>query len=189
MIVVGGSLGGTSALREILKRLPEDFPLPIAVVLHRHRDSESLLVPVVQRDSNLPVSEADDKEPIEAGRVYLAPANYHMLFEDNTLALSTDEPVNFARPSVDVLFDSAAEWMRRNLVAVILSGSGSDGAKGARHVEECGGVVLVQEPGTAEAMWMPAAAIAATKGARVMGLPAIAEELVRIAAASRHGTT
>jgi two-component system chemotaxis response regulator CheB len=180
MIVVGGSLGGTGALREILRRLPADFPLPIAVVLHRHRDSEALLVPIVQRDCLLPVGEADDKEPIEAGRVYISPADYHLLVEQDAFALSTDELVNFARPSVDVLFESAAEWRRGSVVALVLSGSGSDGARGAKRVEECGGTVLIQDPRTAEAMWMPGAAIAATKGAQVLDLPGIADALARI---------
>jgi two-component system chemotaxis response regulator CheB len=183
MIVVGGSLGGCAALGVILRRLPADFPLPIAVVLHRHRESEALLAPVVQRGCRLPVGEAEDKEPIEGGRVYLAPADYHLLIDRDSFALSTDELVNFARPSVDVLFDSAAEWRRRSVVAVVLSGSGSDGARGARRVEECGGVVLVQDPATAEGLWMPSAAIAATRGATVLGLPAIADALVNAAAA------
>jgi two-component system chemotaxis response regulator CheB len=182
MIVVGGSLGGTTALKEILQRLPPDFALPIAVVLHRHRESEALLVPVVQRGCPMPVGEAEDKEPIEGGRVYLSPPDYHLLIEGDTFALSTDSLVNFARPSVDVLFDSAAEWKRRSVVAVILTGSGSDGARGARRVEDCGGTVLVQDPATAEGSWMPSAAIAATECARVLSLSAIAQALVAIAA-------
>jgi two-component system chemotaxis response regulator CheB len=180
MIVVGGSLGGSAALREILRRLPADFPLPIAVVLHRHRDSEALLVAMLQRGCPLPVCEADDKEPIEGGRVYLAPADYHLLIEQDSFCLSTDDLVNFARPSVDALFESAAEWRHRGVVAVVLSGSGSDGARGARRVEERGGTVLVQDPAAAEGLWMPSAAIAATRQARVLNLQGIAEELVRI---------
>ncbi len=118
MIVIGGSLGGCDALREILTHLPADFDLPIAVVLHRHRESNDLLVPVVQRNCLLPVAEAEDKEPIKAGQVYLCPADYHLLIDNSCFALSTDEAVNFARPSVDVLFESAAEWQRQNVVAV-----------------------------------------------------------------------
>ncbi len=183
MIVVGGSLGGNGALRRILHRLPRSFPLPMAVVLHRHRDSEDLLVAVMQRGSDLPIAEADDKEPIDGGRVYLAPADYHLLIDRDTFALSTDELVNFARPSVDVLFDSAAEWKQRNVVAVVLSGSGSDGARGARRVEELGGLVIVQDPRSAEGPWMPSAAIAATQRARILEPEGIAEALLAIAAA------
>jgi two-component system chemotaxis response regulator CheB len=182
MIVFGGSLGGNAALHEILRRLPPDYPLPIAVVLHRHKESEALLAAVLQRGCALPIGEADDKEPIDAGRVYLAPADYHLLIDRDCFALSTDDLVNFARPSVDVLFASAAEWRQRGVVAVILSGSGSDGASGARRVEECGGNVLVQDPKTAEAPWMPNAAIAATRNPRVLDLAGIADALLKVAA-------
>jgi two-component system chemotaxis response regulator CheB len=182
MIVFGGSLGGNAALKEILRRLPADFPLPMAVVLHRHRDSDDLLIDVLQRGCAVPVGEADDKEPIDGGRVYLAPADYHLLIDRDCFALSTDDLVNFARPSIDVLFASAAEWGQRSVVAVILSGSGSDGASGARRVEECGGNVLVQDPGTAEARWMPTAAIAATRDARILDLAGIADALLKVAA-------
>jgi two-component system chemotaxis response regulator CheB len=178
MIVVGASLGGCEALGEILQRLPADFPRPIAVALHRRRDSEDLLVPVVQRRSALPVGEAEDKEAIRGGRVYLAPADYHLLIDGNSFALSTDDPISFARPSIDALFESAAEWQRQDVVGVILTGSGSDGASGARRVRECGGTVLVQDPQTAEAPWMPNAAIASTPGARVLSLAGIAEALL-----------
>jgi two-component system chemotaxis response regulator CheB len=186
MIVVGGSLGGNEALRRILHLLPGTFPVPMAVVLHRHRESEALLVAVMQRGCDLPIAEADDKEPIEGGRVYLAPADYHLLIDRDTFALSTDELVNFARPSVDVLFDSAAEWMQKSVVAVVLSGSGSDGARGAKRVEELGGMVLIQDPRSAEGPWMPNAAIAATRRARILEPEGIAEALSAIAA-SRTG--
>jgi two-component system chemotaxis response regulator CheB len=187
MIVVGGSLGGCAALREILQRLPADFPLPIAVVLHRHRESGGLLVPVVQRDCALPVGEAEDKEPIRKGRVYLAPPDYHLLVEQDAFALSTDDLVNFARPSVDVLFESAAEWKGRQVVAVVLTGSGSDGARGAKRVQESGGLVLVQDPPTAEGPWMPTAAVAAVPRARVLTLAAIADTLIQLARSSSTG--
>jgi two-component system, chemotaxis family, protein-glutamate methylesterase/glutaminase len=182
MIVVGGSLGGCAALREILLRLPPNFPRPIAVVLHRHRTSEDLLVPVVQRGCALPVAEAEDKDPIQGGRVYLAPSDYHLLVDQDSFALSTDELVNFARPSIDVLFESAAEWRGRTLVAVVLTGSGSDGARGARRVEEAGGTVFVQDPMAAEAAWMPNAALAATRNARVLSLTEMADALVKLSA-------
>ncbi|MEO6992387.1 MAG: chemotaxis protein CheB [Lacunisphaera sp.] len=186
MIVIGGSLGGCDALREILTHLPADFGLPIAVVLHRHRESTDLLVPVVQRNCLLPVAEAEDKEPIKAGRVYLCPADYHLLIDNGCFALSTDEAVNFARPSVDVLFESAAEWQRQNVVAVVLTGSGSDGARGAKRVKEYGGTVFVQNPKGAEGPWMPTAAIAATQTPLVMTLPEITQALIGIAAHRQH---
>lgn len=183
MIVIGGSLGGCEALRAILGRLPAAFPVPIAVVLHRHRDGDELLGAVVQRGCALPVSEAEDKEPVEGRHVYLAPADYHLLLERDSFALSTDEPVNFARPAIDALFESAAEWGGARVVAVVLSGSGSDGARGARRVEAAGGRVLVQDPALAAAPWMPAAAVAATERAEVLDLPGIAAALAQLGGA------
>jgi len=187
MIVIGGSLGGCEALREVLSRLPADFPLPIAAVLHRHRDADSLLVAVVQRGCPLPVADAEDKEPILGGKVYLAPPDYHLLIGGDTFALSTDELVNFARPSVDALFESAAEWGGPAVLAVVLSGSGTDGACGAARVEAAGGTVLVQDPASAPGPWMPTAAAAATRFPRVLGLPEISAALVAHAAGPAPG--
>jgi two-component system chemotaxis response regulator CheB len=180
MIVIGGSLGGCEALREILIRLPSTFPLPIAVVLHRHRDSDGILLSVVQSSSALPVVEVEDKDQIKGGHVYLCPPDYHLLIDNGYFALSTDEAVSFARPSIDVMFESAAEWLGRRVIAVVLTGSGSDGAKGARCVEAHGGTVLIQDPKTADGLWMPTAAIATTKTARVLTLGQIAAELISL---------
>jgi two-component system chemotaxis response regulator CheB len=161
--------------------LPADFPLPLAVALHRHRESDGLLAPLLQKSCVLPVGEVDDKEPIVAGRVYVCPADYHLLIDDGCFSLSTDDLVNFARPAIDVLFESAAEWHGPATVAVILSGAGFDGAAGARRVRERGGLVLVQKPDTAESPWMPAAAISATQTRHVLTLERIAAVLVRLA--------
>jgi two-component system chemotaxis response regulator CheB len=180
MIVIGGSLGGCEALREILIRLPPAFPLPIAVVLHRHRDSDGILLQALQSSSALPVVEVEDKDQIIGGHVYLCPPDYHLLIDNGYFALSTDEAVSFARPSIDVMFESAAEWLGRRVIAVVLTGSGSDGAKGARCVEAHGGTVLIQDPKTADGLWMPTAAIATTKTARVLTLGQIAAELISL---------
>lgn len=182
IIVVGGSLGGTDALRQILGRLPADFPVPIAVVLHRHRDSADILAPVLQRGAALQILEAEDKMPLAPGNVYLAPPDYQLLFDDGVLTLSTDDLVNFARPAIDVLFESAAEWKGREVVAIVLSGASSDGAAGAKSVHEHGGLVLVQEPSSAEGVWMPNAAIAAVPSAQVLALEEIAGKLIDLAA-------
>ncbi len=179
MIVIGGSLGGMDALRVILRALPGDFPVPIAVVLHRHRDGDELLLRYLQRDIALRVREVEDKDPIVGGCVHVCPADYHLLLEGDCFSLSTDELVNFARPSVDVFFESAAEWTGAQTVGVILTGGGSDGAQGARAIQQRGGTVIVQDPKTAEAPWMPQAAIAATK-AQIMTLDEIAAELLRL---------
>ena len=181
MIAIGGSLGGVDALREILQRLPPDFPLPIGVVLHRHRDADGLLLRFIQKDSVLPVCEVEDKQTMEAGRVYLCPADYHLMVEGDGFSLSTDDLVNFARPSIDAFFDSVAEWRGRNAIAVVLSGGGSDGAAGAARIQAKGGVVIAQDPATAEGLWMPSAAIEATKTRHVLPPAKIASELTRLA--------
>lgn len=182
IIVVGGSLGGTDALRKIICGLPANFPVPIAVVLHRHRDSAEILAPVLQRGCDLRILEAEDKMPLEPGSVYLAPPDYQLMFDDGVVALSIDELVNFARPSIDVLFESAAEWKGREVVAIVLTGASSDGAAGAKCVQQHGGLVMVQDPASAEGAWMPNAAIAATEKPLVLSLEQIAAKLLELTA-------
>lgn len=167
MIVIGGSLGGMAALRTILGSLPASFVLPIAVVLHRHKDSDDTLVSLLQREIALRVREVTDKDPIEAGLVHIAPSDYHLLVEHMYYSLSTDEPVQFARPSIDVLFDSAAGIYAAQAIAVVLTGANHDGAAGAREIRRRGGIVIVQDPETAESAVMPEAAIQAVPDALV----------------------
>jgi two-component system chemotaxis response regulator CheB len=162
MIVIGASLGGMKVLRTILRALPSDFPRPIAVVLHRHREADDLLVSLLQQDSRMPVAEAVDKEPLAAGRVVIAPPDYHLLVEPASFSLSTDDPVQYARPSIDVLFESAADAFGPKAIGVVLTGANHDGARGAARIQEKGGMVVVQDPGTAESPVMPLAAIEST---------------------------
>ncbi len=185
MIVIGGSLGGCDALKEILRRLPAAFPHAIAVALHRHKDSGGMLMPMLQRGCALPVAEVDDKDEIRPGRVHVCPADYHLMIEGGSFALSTDDLVNFARPSIDVLFESAAEWQGARAVGVILTGAGSDGSRGAQRIGAAGGLVLVQDPAGAEGPWMPGATIASTPGAHVLSLSAIAEKLLQLPVCER----
>jgi two-component system chemotaxis response regulator CheB len=159
MILIGASLGGLKAVTTVLRQLPRDFPVAVAVVIHRHKDSD-LLLDLLQRDSPLPVCEPMDKEPIMRGRVYLAPSDYHLLLDLSCFALSVDDPVRFARPSIDVLFESAADALGPSAVAVILTGANRDGAEGAARIKSAGGRVVVQDPLTAEAPQMPNAVLA-----------------------------
>ncbi len=164
MIVIGASLGGFRALTLLLRGLPsKGFPLPIAAVLHRMKDADTALLDLLQQESPLPVREVLDKEPVLPGQVYLAPADYHLLVESSHFCLSIDEPVQFARPSIDVLFESAADAFGKSAIAVVLSGSSYDGAAGAAHIKEKGGRVVVQDPDGAEGRIMPQAVLNAVE--------------------------
>jgi two-component system, chemotaxis family, protein-glutamate methylesterase/glutaminase len=174
VVVVGTSLGGLCALKVLLAALPRGFPLPTAIVQHREPAADDGLAQLLGSQAALPVSEPYDKERLEPGHVYLAPANYHLLVEPGRLALSTEAPVNHARPSVDVLFESAAEAYGSGVVAVVLTGANNDGAKGCARIKERGGVVIVQDPTSAESGSMPAAAMAASRVDKVLPLPELA---------------
>ena len=162
-IVMGASAGGLAALSEILPRLPKGFPLGVTVVQHVHPSQGMIWTARIERACPLPLVMAEDKSPVVPGRVHFAPPGYHLLVErDETFSLSIDEKVNFNRPSIDVLFESAAVVWRSRLVGVILTGSNADGADGLRLVKEAGGMAVVQDPLTADRREMPEAAIAAT---------------------------
>jgi two-component system chemotaxis response regulator CheB len=164
-VVVGASLGGLHALEILLAGLPENFPLPMAIAQHRHKNADALSA-VLQRKCALPLSEAEDKEVIAPGHVYLAPADYHLLVEVGCLALSTEAPVAYARPSINVLFESAADAYGKRVIGVILTGSSDDGAKGLATIKANGGIPIVQEPTTAQSPTMPKAAINALQKQR-----------------------
>lgn len=159
-VVIGGSAGGVEALNVILSALANDFALPVLTVQHLHASDDGSLARHVAGATRLPVIEPCDKAPIECGRVYTAPANYHMLVErEGTISLSVDERVNWSRPSIDVLFESAAHTWGESLIAIILSGANADGAKGIRVVKEAGGLTIAQDPADAKTPVMPQAAI------------------------------
>lgn len=178
VIVVGTSLGGFHALETLLAPLPREFCMPVVVVQHRHRTSTAALARFVAGNINMPVHDAEDGQPLDAGGVYLAPADYHVLVEEGHIRLSLEGPVNFSRPSIDLLFESAADSYGRNVIGVVMTGANSDGARGAVHIKEMGGMVLVQDPATAEAPAMPQAAIEATKVDRILPLEAISRFLL-----------
>lgn len=175
--VIGTSWGGLAALHQILGALPKSFSLPVVVVQHRHKDSGQFLPRVLQEDTRLSVCEIEDKAPIIGGNIYIAPANYHVLVERGHLALSTDEPVAFSRPSIDVTFISAADTYRAGAVGIVLTGANSDGARGLKRIVDRGGLAVVQRPETAESPVMPNAALRFVPTARVLTLQAIAELL------------
>lgn len=181
VVAIGASWGGLYALMELLGALPTDFNCPIVIVQHRAPDDDdSRLSEVLTRYSALPVEDAEDKQPIEPGRVYLAPADYHLLIEDDHFALTTDDVVQWSRPSVDVLFESAADTFGDNVVAVLLTGLGRDGAAGLTRVKDRGGRTIVQQPSSADKGQMPQAGIDAGGAVEILPLDDIARRIVEI---------
>lgn len=185
IVVIGCSMGGMNAMEQILGELPTDFPLPIAIVQHRYRTSDEGLPAFLRRRTKLAVVDALDKQWIKPGTVYLAPADYHLLVSPGELHLSVDDAVAYSRPSVDVLFDSAAEAYGAAVIAVVLTGANADGARGVERVKRNGGFVVVQDPKSAEAPSMPEAAIAAARVDRILRLERIGPFLVELCRTSR----
>ena len=177
-IVIGASAGAVAALSRLLPPLTADFPLPILVTVHVPADKPNSIPALLRTKCRIAIKEAEDKEPISPGTVYFAPPDYHLLVERNgCLSLSNEEPVNFSRPSIDVLFESAADAYGKNLLAIILSGANEDGTRGARAVSDAGGIVVVQSPDSAEARMMPESALTACPEARAMNLNTLKELL------------
>jgi len=180
-VVIGASAGALEALSAILPLLPVSFPIPILVVVHLPPDKRSVMAELFRAKCSLRVEEAEDKQPIERGTIYFAPPDYHLLVEfDKTVSLSSDEPVLFSRPSIDVLFESAADAYGPSLIAIVLTGANHDGAKGLQAVGAAGGIALIQDPLTAFASAMPEAAIAMCPAAHVMSIAAIGEFLKEV---------
>lgn len=189
VIAIGGSLGGLRAVQQILKSLPRGFSLPVAITLHRHRESLPGMAEVLCDTCVLPVQEADDKDPLLPGHVLIAPADYHLLVEQGHVALSTDPPVNYARPSIDVLFESAADAYGKGVLAVLLTGASADGAAGMAYIHQRGGRTLVQDPASAECAVMPQSALDAAPIDLVLPLAEIGSYLAGCARKSAHDTS
>jgi two-component system chemotaxis response regulator CheB len=173
IVVVGTSWGGLAALRTLVSGLPDTFQMAVTIVQHRHKDSDQLLRVLLQERSVLDVCEVEDKMPLEHGRIYVAPPDYHTLVEPGYFSLSTEAPVRFSRPSIDVTFISAADSYTHRTVGIVLTGANQDGAEGLRRISDRGGMALVQDPTTAESPAMPTAAMQAVPRARVMSLDEI----------------
>jgi two-component system chemotaxis response regulator CheB len=184
LIVIGCSLGGMRALQIILSGLTREFCVPIVIAQHRHRKSDEGLPAYLRRQTDLPVVDAEDKQWIESGKVYLAPADYHLLIERNgdrgELSLSVDEAVRYSRPSIDVLFESAADAYTNRLIGIVLTGANEDGSRGAKRIKARGGIVMVQDPKTAEAPTMPQATIDAVQVDQILRLEEIAPFLTEV---------
>lgn len=184
LVVIGTSIGGLNALKVVLGGLPATLGAAVAIVQHRMADLRSQLEVILRRHCVLPVREPCDKEPIVPGRIYVAPTDYHLLVEERTFALTTDGPVSYARPSIDVLFETAAEAYGREAIGVVLTGANYDGAKGAAAIKAQGGTLVVQSPEEAECAMMPEAAIRASAPDYVLPLADIAPLLARLCPAA-----
>jgi len=191
VVVIGASMGGLTAVSALLRSLPTDYGLPVIVAQHRGvQMPEGDLAEIWQRVCALPVADAGDKMPIQSGRVYVAPADYHLLVETpHRFALSIDAPVLWARPSIDVLFESAAEAFGPAAIGVVLTGASADGSVGLKAIRDRGGCALVQDPATAECAVMPRAALAATPVNHVLPLDELGRILVALGGVAPAGGT
>lgn len=180
LILIGTSWGGLAALRTVVSGLPAEFPIPVVIVQHRHRDSDAMLARFLQGHTRLGVFEVEDKQPVEAGNVYIAPANYHLYIERGFFSLSVDAPVRYSRPSIDVAMMSAADAYGHNGVGIVLTGANADGSSGLRRMADSGALTVVQDPATAEMPVMPKAALAAVPTARVFTIDRIAPFLTQL---------
>jgi len=180
LVTIGTSLGGLAALQTVLKELPKEFSAAIAIVQHRHPESNNTLVSLLQTSTPLPVHEVEDKDSILPGHVYMAPANYHLLVEQGYFSLSVDAPVSYARPSIDVLLETAADAYGDRLIGILLTGANQDGVKGLATVKAEGGVTIVQDPATAESKILPTAAINKVPVDWILPLSSISNCLIRL---------
>jgi two-component system chemotaxis response regulator CheB len=181
LMLVGASAGAVEALGLLLPAVPREARISLVAVVHLRPNRSSLLPELFAKRCAAPVREPLDKELVGAGTIWFAPPNYHLLVEaDCSFSLSIDEPVNFSRPSIDVLFESAADAIGRGVCAIVLTGANEDGARGAAAVRNRGGFVIAQEPSTAVAAEMPSATISRANPQIVATLPEIAD-CVRVA--------
>lgn len=186
-VVIGVSAGGLNALRTILPSLSADFPAPVLIVQHISPDSDDFLSRILAPYSVLTIKEAEEKEKSTAGTIYFAPANYHLLVEEDfTLSLSVEERVNYARPAIDLLFETAAVAYGKHLVGIVLTGANHDGSQGLKKIKQAGGMAIVQDPQTAESPSMPAAAIKACAVDQILPLDDIGPYLNTLFT-GRHG--
>lgn len=174
-IVIGCSAGGLGAIQQLLGGLQQPLPVPVIVVCHSGSESMAMFCELVQRHSPMPVSEAEERMIPEPGHVYVAPSGYHLLLERNgQFSLSVDGRVEYSRPSIDVLFESAADLWQERLLGLIMTGANADGAQGLDYLRSRGGVAVVQDPASAAVPAMPTAALERAGADHCLPLPALA---------------
>lgn len=181
MIVIGGSNGGVNAILAIVKVLPAKLIVPMGLVLHLSKRYSSSLAQVIDYHSKFPVTEAEDKEMIKPGRLYVSPPNYHLMIErDGRIAYDASELVNYSRPSIDVFFETAALAFGPDLVGILLTGANNDGAVGLHEVHRQGGYTIVQNPLNAKSPEMPSSALALFTPDEILDLPEIAARIIQL---------
>lgn len=181
IVLIGGSAGSLHVILDILAHLRADLDIPVVIVLHRKNDSDSSLSQLMGFRTGLPVKEADDKEPILPGSVYLAPADYHLLIETNkTFSLDDSEKVNFSRPSIDVTFETAAEAYGAGVTGILLSGANADGTDGLSIIKSFKGTIVVQDPLTAQVPYMPQQAIDAMPIDQILDVAQISDYINKL---------
>lgn len=186
VVGIGASWGGVDALCTLVAALPKDWSVPVVIVQHLHPSSDAALVRILGKLTSLAVHDVEDKDIIEAGHIYIAPANYHLLVEqDKSFSLSIDAPVNFSRPSIDVTFKCLAKVFQQRCIGLVMTGANSDGAEGIKTIKAEGGYVMVQSPESAEATIMPEAAIATGVVDAILPLEALLPHLLQLL---RNGT-
>lgn len=180
-VVIGTSFGGLEAIKSIIPYLPKDFPLAILIVLHIGDNKNEHFISYLNGFCKLSVKEAEDKESIKAGTVYFAPPDYHLLVDENSqIALCVDSKIHYSRPSIDVLFESAAWHYQNKLIGVLLTGLNNDGALGLKEIQECGGTTIVENPANAVASIMPASAINIIKPNYILDKKQIANKIIEL---------
>jgi two-component system chemotaxis response regulator CheB len=184
-VVIGASWGGIHVLRTLISNLPVGFRLPVFIAQHLPTEAGSYLPHFLQEFTENRVKEPDSNELIEPAVIYVSPSNYHMLVDDKRIVLSVEEKVNFSRPSIDLLFTSAAESYRHSLIGVILTGANSDGSHGLKRIKELGGCTIVQNPEQAEVSYMPSSAIKSTQIDYVLNVEDIAKKLCELSVQMR----
>ncbi len=180
-VVIGASAGGFHAVKKLLAQLPKDFSLPVIIVQHISPSSDNYMATYLNDNCKLRVKEADEKEDILPGYVYISPPNYHLLVEEDfTLSLSTTEKVNYSRPSIDILFETAVYAYGDSLIGIVLTGANNDGAEGLRKIKNAGGYCIVQDPKEAEATVMPESAIEKAVPHNILCIDSIAKKLISL---------
>jgi two-component system chemotaxis response regulator CheB len=188
-LIIGGSAGSLDVLLKLLPALHTDLDFPILIVIHRKNGADSLLPELLSGRTRLTVKEAEEKEPMLPGVIYIAPSDYHVLLElDHTFSLDYSEKINYSRPAIDASFQTAAEVYKDHLACILLSGSNADGVDGLKYVKQWGGLVVIQNPDTAQVAYMPAQAKLHVKIDHILNAEDMGEFINLLSQSKRHGT-